>query len=76
MKIDVTYNIAAIECARYIFDSDCEQIGYQNFVEEGNDPRDHILYHAAIILGQDFEFQTDIDEYLKIENEYDETSNT
>lgn len=56
---------AAMECARYVFDSDCEQISYQNYIEEGNDPRDHILYHAAIVLGQSDEFTIDIEEYEK-----------
>ncbi|NBT08869.1 MAG: hypothetical protein EBS98_08725 [Chitinophagia bacterium] len=55
---------SAIECARYIFDSDCEQVSYQEFIRDGNDPRNHILYHAALILGQTEEFQVDINEYL------------
>lgn len=55
---------SAIECARYIFDSDCEQVSYQEFIRDGNDPRNHILYHAALILGQIEEFQIDINEYL------------
>lgn len=63
------YKNAAEECARYIFDSDCEQESYQEYINDGNDPRDHILYHAAIILGQVAEFQSDIDEYLQIEND-------
>lgn len=56
---------AAIECARYIFDSDCEQVSYQEYVQDGNDPRDHILYFAAVVLGETEDFQPDIDEYLK-----------
>lgn len=55
---------AAMECARYIFDSDCEQLSYQEFIQDGNDPRDHILYHAAIVLGETMDFEIDIDEYL------------
>jgi hypothetical protein len=54
---------AAMECARYIFDSDCEQVSYQEFIQDGNDPRDHILYHAAVVLGQTLEFEADIVEY-------------
>ena len=61
----VDYKSAVEECARYIFDSDSEQISYQEYIENGNDPRDHILYHAAVVLGVDSEFQIDIDEYLK-----------
>jgi hypothetical protein len=56
---------ASIECARYIFDGDCEQVSYQEHVQEGNDPRDHIFYLAAIVLGEELEeFQNDIQEYL------------
>jgi hypothetical protein len=58
------FALSATECARYIFDSDCEQISYQEFIQDGNDPRNHILYHAALILGQTEEFQVDINEYL------------
>ena len=76
MLIGNEYNTAAMECARYIFDSDCEQVSYQNYIEEGNDPRDHILYCAAVVLGETEDFQTDIDEYIKMENEYNETSDT
>jgi hypothetical protein len=64
------FDNAAMECARYIFDSDMEQISYQEYINDGNDPRDHILYHAAIVLGVDSEeFTNDIREYLKQENE-------
>lgn len=59
-----SYADAAMECARYIFDSDSEQISYQEFVQDGNDPREHILYCAAIILGETEDFQPDIDEYV------------
>lgn len=76
MIIGDVYNIAAMECARYIFDSDCEQISYQNYIEEGNDPRDHILYCAAVVLGETEDFQNDIDEYIKMENEYNEASDS
>jgi hypothetical protein len=67
----LSYTDAAMECARYIFDSDSEQISYQEYINDGNDPRDHILYHAAIVLGEESEeFRNDIREYLKeIEND-------
>ena len=65
---NITYESASKECASYIFDSDCEQQSYEEYIIDGNDPRDHILYHAAVVLGVDGEFQTDIDEYLKEEN--------
>lgn len=56
---------SAEECAKYIMDSDGEQISYQEYIEDGNDPRDHILYHAGVVLGVEDEFKTDIEEYLK-----------
>lgn len=65
MTNTVDYPTAANECARYIFDSDCEQESYQSYIEDGNDPRDHILYHAAVVLGETEDFQIDIEEYLK-----------
>lgn len=61
---ELTYTDAAMECARYVFDSDAEQINYQEFIREGNDPREHILYCAAVVLGETEDFQPDIDEYL------------
>lgn len=76
MSVEIDYKTAAIECARYIFDSESEQDGYEEFIQEGNDPRDHILYHAAIILGYSKDFETDINEYLQDQSEYNEASNT
>lgn len=61
----MSYNDSAMECARYIMDSDSEQIDYNSYIEEGNDPRDHILYHAAVILGLTSEFEDDITNFLK-----------
>ena len=58
------YDNAAVECARYIFDSDCEQVSYQEYIQDGNDPREHILYNSALVLGQTEDFQTDIRKYL------------
>lgn len=55
---------ASMECARYIFDSDCEQISYQEYIQDGHDPREHILYCAAVVLGETEDFETDIKEYL------------
>jgi len=64
-QTQMSYTDAAVECARYIFDSDCEQISYQEYIVDSNDPRDHILYCAAVVLGETEDFQIDIDEYLK-----------
>lgn len=57
------FDNACMECARYIFDSECEQISYEEYIQDGNDPRDHILYHAGVVLGKADEFQNDIMEY-------------
>lgn len=67
MSTNIDYETAAMECARYIFDSDAEQISYQEYIQDGNDPREHILYHAAIVLGEAENFQIDILEYLNNE---------
>lgn len=56
---------ASMECARYIFDSEWIQTSYQEYVQDGDDPRDHILYLAAMVLDETEDFQPDIDEYLK-----------
>ena len=67
MIINITdeYKIFAYECASYIFDSDSEQVSYQEYIQEGHDPRDHILYHAAVVLDRIEEFKEDIDTYIK-----------
>lgn len=74
----MNFKSAAEECAHYIFDSDCEQVSYQEYIEEGNDPRDHILYHAAVVLGKEQEeFNNDIREFINSQNEsenYDQTN--
>lgn len=66
---EMNYTDAAMECARYIFDSQCEQDSYQEYIVDGNDPREHILYCAAVVLGETEDFQIDIDEYLQMEND-------
>lgn len=55
---------ASVECAIYIMDSDCEQVSYRKYVQDGNDPRDHIFYLAAIVLDKTDDFQSDINTYL------------
>ena len=45
------------------FDSDAEQISYQEYIQDGNDPREHILYCAAVVLGETEDFQQDILDY-------------
>lgn len=55
---------SAENCAEYIMDAECEHESYEEYVKEGNDPRDHILYHAAFVLNQTDVFQEDINNYL------------
>ena len=64
-QTELTNVDAAMECARYIFDSDTEQVSYQEFIQDDNDPREHILYCAAVVLGETEDFQIDIQEYEK-----------
>ena len=68
-QTEMNYTDAAMECARYIFDSQCEQDSYQEYIIDGNDPRDHIMYCADVVLGETEDFQVDIDEYLQTEND-------
>lgn len=62
------YHSAAEECATYVFESESEQISYEEYIQSGGDPRDHIIYHASIVLGKTQEFQKDIEEYDKTTN--------
>jgi hypothetical protein len=64
MNTYIDYETAAIECARYVFDSDSEQLSYKEFINDGNDPREHILYHAALVLDATEDLQKDINKYL------------
>jgi hypothetical protein len=62
MKSGKLYNRSARECAQYIMDSDCEHDSYCDWVEEGHDPREHILYASAVVLDCERELE-DIKEY-------------
>jgi hypothetical protein len=76
MRIQVSKEefIAATRCAEFIYDSEWLQDGYQNFIENGNDPREHIMYHAAVFLGKSEPLKVDVTEYLK-ENVSDNEAN-
>lgn len=37
--------------AQYIYDSDVQHIDYSDHCEHGEDPRNHILWSAAEVLG-------------------------
>ena len=70
-QTQLSYTDASMECARYIFDSENEQISYQEYIQDGNDPKDHILYHAGVVLGLVSEFESDIAEYensIRVDN--------
>ena len=54
---------SAKELASYIWDSSAEHESYEQYIVEGDDPKDHILYHAALILGHEKEFEKDIEKY-------------
>lgn len=53
----------AKEVARYILDGDAERENYEESIEEGNDPRDHVYYKASVVIGSDDEFADDIEKY-------------
>jgi hypothetical protein len=54
---------AAIECANYVFDSDCEETSFQEWLEEGHEPYHHIYYQAAVVLGIEDSLQDTIKTY-------------
>ncbi len=54
---------SAKELASYIWDSSAEHESYEQYIAEGEDPKSHILYHAARILGHDKKFEKDIEKW-------------
>lgn len=69
----MTHEEAARECARHIYDSEANQNGYDQFIDWGNDPRQHILYAAALVLGYQKDFKEDIQTYKKLKKEEEST---
>ena len=63
MRPESVWNQSAHELAQYIWDGDAEKEDYSFFIDDGNDPREHILYHAAVILGYERDFAKDIEEF-------------
>ena len=53
----------AKEVAQYVWDSDCLRESYDQHIKEGNNPKDHLLYSAAVVLGYTDEFDKDIETY-------------
>ena len=57
----------AQEVAQYVWDSDCLRESYDQHIEEGNNPADHLLYSAAVVLGLSDEFKEDIERYWDLQ---------
>jgi hypothetical protein len=65
MESGKQFKKSAKECAQYIVDSDCEHDSYCDWVDCGEDPREHILYHAGVVLDCEYEFKGDVLKYRK-----------
>lgn len=52
--------LAAEACARHIWCQVTQHEEYTLHVESEGDPRDHILYQAAVVLGKEGGFRQDI----------------
>lgn len=50
---------SALELAKYIYDSQNEFEDFKDFIKEGNNPENHIYYHACVIL--------ELEDYLESE---------
>jgi hypothetical protein len=67
------YNFAR-GLAEYIDNSSSEWNSLEEFIEEGNDPEDHILYIASVVGGWEDKFHEFVDSINeKIEVEYYKT---
>lgn len=53
---------AARECARYIIAMG-EGASYEEYILEGNDPRQHVLYKASLVLDNTEAFEEDINNF-------------
>ena len=67
----------AQKLAQYVWDCDSTKESYHEYVIDGNNPVDHVLYSAAVILGCGREFKEDIKKYqnLRSENSNDSLEN-
>lgn len=64
MRPESIWNQSAHELADHVWNSDAEHENYAFYLLiEGSDPREHILYHAAVILGYERDFDKDIKAY-------------
>ena len=55
--------LSAKELASYVWYLLDEHKSYKQYIAEFNDPKTHILYHAALILGHEKEFEKDIENW-------------
>ena len=58
-------NDSAQKLAQYIDDCDDEYDSLREFILEGNDPKDHILFHAAVVGEWEDNFWNQVAEYQK-----------
>jgi hypothetical protein len=63
MKINDEWVESAKRCAAYTFNSDATRNSYRNWVAEGSDPTEHVLYHSAVVLDKTQELDVDVQEY-------------
>jgi hypothetical protein len=54
---------SAKRLAEYVYNNDDNIESYRNWVSDGQNPREHIFYHAARVLDKDSELDVDIQEY-------------
>jgi hypothetical protein len=54
---------SAKRLAEYVYQDDNNLESYRNWCIDGQNPREHIYYHAALVLGKDSELDIDISEY-------------
>jgi hypothetical protein len=58
-------NDSALQLAQYIDNWDDEYDSLREFILEGNDPKDHILFHAAVVGEWEDNFWKTVADYQK-----------
>lgn len=53
--------------AEYVRDNNNEHNDYDQHVEDGNDPREHVLYWSAVILGKTSYLQKELKDHKRKE---------
>jgi hypothetical protein len=54
---------AIVDIANYVADDDNERADYKQFLEDGNDLRDHVYCKALVVLGLDDQLAADVEAY-------------